>query len=88
MGKITALCFLKIAKGKIPNVVEQITKISRVKQFLLLTGDYDGLIEFEIDEPDELYDIWVKELDHIDGIVETNTHVVMKHVDLKQHLRA
>lgn len=71
---------MKITKGKLQAVVDQIVKIQKVTQLFVLTGDYDALVEFDIDDPQELYDIWVNMLDNIEGITETNTHIVMKKV--------
>jgi DNA-binding Lrp family transcriptional regulator len=83
-----AFCFIKIAKGKISKVIESISKIEKVTNFFLVSGDYDGIIEFDIAQPEDLYDIWVKQLDAIEGLTETNTHIVMKKVDLLQHLKS
>jgi DNA-binding Lrp family transcriptional regulator len=87
MGKITAFSFIKIAKGKIHHVIEEISKIKKVVRFYLLTGDYDGLIELEVNDPQELFDVWVSELDSIEGIQETNTHISMKRVELLEHFK-
>ena len=43
-----------------------------------LTGDYDVLIEIEIDTPEELFDIFANKIDLISGISVSNTHMVMK----------
>ena len=82
MAKITAFSFLKISKGHLNSVVESIKDIPQLKKLYVLTGDYDALIEFEVDDPAELFDIWVQKLDQIEGITETNTHIAMKKVEL------
>ena len=82
MAKITAFSFVKISKGKLQSVLDQIIKIKKVSQLFVLTGDYDALVEFDIDDPQELYEIWVNMLDSIEGITETNTHIVMKKVTI------
>ncbi len=82
MAKITAFSFLKISKGHLNDVVERIKSIPQLHKLYVLTGDYDALIEIEVEDPQELFDIWVKRLDQTDGITETNTHIVMKKVEL------
>jgi DNA-binding Lrp family transcriptional regulator len=82
MSKITALCFIRVAKGKMTQVLEGIGKIPKVKNYMVVTGDYDGVVELEVDSPEELYDLWLMKIESIEGILETNTHIVMKKVDL------
>jgi DNA-binding Lrp family transcriptional regulator len=43
-----------------------------------LTGDYDILAEIEVESSEELFELFAKKIDVIEGIVNTNTHVVMK----------
>ena len=59
-------------------VIEQLNEISEIKKVFSLTGDYDVAAEIEVESTDELYDSFANKIDHIDGIVETNTHVIMK----------
>jgi DNA-binding Lrp family transcriptional regulator len=82
MVKIIAFSFLKISKGHLNNVVESIKDIPQLKKLYVLTGDYDALLEFEVEDPQELFDIWVSKLDQTEGITETNTHIAMKQVEL------
>jgi len=59
-------------------VIEQLNKISEIKKVFSLTGDYDVAAEIEVDSPEELYNSFANKIDHIDGIVETNTFLIMK----------
>ena len=43
-----------------------------------LTGDYDLLAEIEVETSEELFDIFANQIDLIEGIVQSNTHVIMK----------
>ena len=75
---IKALIFCQIEHKKTEQVVEQLNKIAEIKKVFSLTGDYDILAEIEVDSTDELYESFAKNIDLIDGILITNTHVVMK----------
>lgn len=75
---IKALIFCQIEPKKMLDVIEQLNKIHEIKKVFSLTGDYDILAEIEVDSTDELYESFAKNIDLIDGILETNTHVVMK----------
>lgn len=75
---IKALIFCQVEHKKSEQVVEQLNKIAAIKKVFSLTGDYDILAEIEVDTTEKLYESFVKNIDLIDGILVTNTHVVMK----------
>lgn len=58
-------------------VLEEFKKIPEIKRVFSLTGDYDVIAEIEVESTDELYEVFGKKIDLIDGIINTNTHVVM-----------
>ncbi len=60
------------------SVIEQFNKVPEIKKVFSLTGDYDILAEIEVESTDELYETFAKSIDQIDGIINTNTHIVMK----------
>jgi DNA-binding Lrp family transcriptional regulator len=53
-------------------------KIPQIKKIMSLTGDYDILVEIEVDTSEELFDIFANNIDLIQGITVSNTHVIMK----------
>ena len=59
-------------------VIEQFNEIPEIKKVFSLTGDYDVVAEIEVESTDELYESFANKIDNIDGIIETNTHVIMK----------
>ena len=75
---IKALIFCQVYHKAMVGVVEELKKITEIKKIFSLTGDYDILAEIEVETSDELYNAFAKKIDPIEGIVKTNTHVVMK----------
>ncbi|MBY8983257.1 MAG: Lrp/AsnC ligand binding domain-containing protein [Candidatus Lokiarchaeota archaeon] len=75
---IKALIFCKISHNSMLDVVNRFNEISEIKKVFSLTGDYDICAEIEVDKPEELYNSFAKKIDLIEGILNTNTHVVMK----------
>ena len=75
---IVAISLLKLGVSVINTVIEELKTIPQVKKVMSLTGDYDVLIEIEIDTPEELFDIFANKIDLIHGISVSNTHMVMK----------
>ena len=75
---IKALIFCQVYHKEMVKVLEELKKIPEIKKVFSLTGDYDVLAEIEVETSDELYNAFAKKIDPIEGIIKTNTHVVMK----------
>lgn len=78
MVKITAISFVNVEQRKFKQVADQLSKISGIKRIILLTGDYDMILEIEIEKMEDLWETFVNKIDPIEGIINTNTHIVMK----------
>lgn len=59
-------------------VIEQFKEIPEIKKIFSLTGEYDVLAEIEVESSEDLYNSFAKKIDPIEGIIKTNTHVIMK----------
>jgi len=70
--------FCKLGLSVINKVIEELKKIDQIKKIMSLTGDYDLLAEIEVETSEELFDIFANQIDLIEGIVQSNTHVIMK----------
>ncbi|MFX1237204.1 MAG: Lrp/AsnC ligand binding domain-containing protein [Promethearchaeota archaeon] len=75
---LKAIIFFKIDLKAMNKVLEKLKEIPQIKKLLSLTGDYDAIAEVETETSEELFDIFSKQIDMIDGLVDTNTHVIMK----------
>jgi DNA-binding Lrp family transcriptional regulator len=75
---IRAVILVKVAPGMAKSVLSDIGRIKLVHRFATITGEYDVLIEVEANSMEDLHDIVLGKLDPIKGIVETNTHIVLK----------
>jgi DNA-binding Lrp family transcriptional regulator len=75
---ITAIVLCRLGINVINSVIEQLEKIEEIKTIMSVTGIYDLIIEIEVETTDELYEVFANEIDQIGGIIESNTHVVMK----------
>jgi DNA-binding Lrp family transcriptional regulator len=75
---IKALIFCKVEHKAMRKVIDEFKRIPEIKRVFSLTGDYDILAEIEVESSEELFELFAKKIDVIEGIVNTNTHVVMK----------
>jgi DNA-binding Lrp family transcriptional regulator len=73
-----AIILCKLGINVIKKVIGEMKEIPQIKKVMSLTGDYDLLAEIEVDTSEELYEIFSEKIDLIDGIIASNTHVVMK----------
>lgn len=73
-----AIILCKLGINVIKKVIEEVKAIPQIKKVMSLTGDYDLLAEIEVESTEELYEIFSEKIDVIDGIIASNTHVVMK----------
>ncbi|MFX0012250.1 MAG: Lrp/AsnC ligand binding domain-containing protein, partial [Candidatus Hermodarchaeota archaeon] len=71
-----SLC--KLGQSVINKVTTELRLIPQIKKIMSLTGDYDILIEIEVETSEELFDIFANKIDLIEGITVSNTHIVMK----------
>ena len=75
---IKAVIFCTIEHKEMVKVLEQFQAIPEIKKVFSLTGEYDILAEIEVESSEDLYDSFAKKIDPIEGILKTNTHVIMK----------
>ena len=73
-----AIILCKLGINVIKKVIKELKAIPEIKKVMSLTGDYDLLAEIEVETSEELFDIFSDKIDLIDGIIASNTHVVMK----------
>ena len=74
---IIAISLFKLGLSVINSVIEELKAIPQIKKVMSLTGDYDVLTEFEVETPEELFDIFANKIDFIQGISSSNTLMVM-----------
>jgi hypothetical protein len=72
-----ALIFIRFQEPKLKDVVAWCRSEPKVVQFSTLTGEYDGIIEVEYMEIEDLYQMYVR-LDQLEGIQTINSHIVLQ----------
>ncbi len=75
---IKAVIFCKLKVNSMTTVIEKLKAIPQIRKLMSLTGVYDAIAEIETETSEELYNIFSEKIDLIEGIIDTNTHVVMK----------
>lgn len=73
-----AIILFKIGISVINKVINELKEIPHITKVMSLTGDYDLLAEIEVENPEELFEIFANKIDLIDGIISSNTHLIMK----------
>jgi len=73
-----AIILCKLGINVINKVINELKEIPHITKVMSLTGDYDLLAEIEVETPEELFEIFANKIDLIDGIISSNTHLIMK----------
>lgn len=76
--KTVAVVGLKVDRGKIQPIAEQLSALNEVRYVALSTGNYDLVIEVVVVSNDELLTFLVDTLSSIPGIHNTGTSIVLK----------
>ncbi|WXG47117.1 MAG: Lrp/AsnC ligand binding domain-containing protein [Candidatus Atabeyarchaeum deiterrae] len=75
---VRAVILVRVTPRMLKHVLGEIEKLTLVKRYSTITGEYDVLIEAQANSVEELHDMLLDELDPIKGIEETNTHIILK----------
>ena len=75
---VTAIIFFSLKHGASGPVAQALKKIPEITKLTSVTGDYDLIAEAHVDQLERLYEIFVNEIDPIEGIINTTTAVVLK----------
>lgn len=59
-------------------VIDQLMPNKEIREISNVTGVWDLMLEIQTEEMEALNDLMVEKIDLIDGILETNTFVVLK----------
>jgi anthranilate phosphoribosyltransferase len=75
---ITAIIFMKLGHNATIPVSESLKKIPEITKLTSVTGDYDLIAEVELNEMERLHEIFVNDIDPLEGVAMTKTAIVMK----------
>ena len=75
---VKILSFIKVELGRTMEIVEKLQTIKNVKEIYYITGDYDLVMKIEGESSEELQKIMVTQIDIIDGIIQLNSHLMVK----------
>lgn len=75
---LKVVSFLKVEFGKTSEILENLRQIPEVVKVATVTGDYDMLIEIEVEDSEALAQIFMKKVDIIEGIKDIHSNYVMR----------
>lgn len=73
-----AIIGLKVARSMVEQVAQQLASLEAVRYVALTTGMYDIIIEVICQSNAELSDFILKDLSRVEGILETNSSLLLK----------
>ena len=78
MKLVKAYMVIKLAMSNVQNVIDKLKEFKEIKQISHLAGIYDLMLEVETENIEIINDLLVDKIDMIDGILDTNTFIVLK----------
>ncbi len=67
-----------VQPGAVTSAARTIEAVESVSEVHVVTGDYDAVVQLELDDTDDLPDVVADEIHPISGVVETVTHVAFE----------
>ncbi|MHA1378541.1 MAG: Lrp/AsnC family transcriptional regulator [Candidatus Helarchaeota archaeon] len=75
---VKAYMVIKLSMSSAQKVIDKLKEIKEVRQISHLAGIYDLMVEIDAENIEVINDLLVDQIDMIDGIVDTNTFIVLK----------
>jgi DNA-binding Lrp family transcriptional regulator len=74
---VKLISFFKVQLGYLKSIIESLKNISEVIKVQTVNGEYDLLVEVEVEQPSELYDFFTQKIDVLEGLKDTNSHLIL-----------
>ena len=78
MNLLKAYMVIKLSMGNVKSAVNELKQLKEIKQISHLAGIYDLMLEIEAENIEVINDLLVEKIDMINGVVDTNTFIVLK----------
>lgn len=75
---ITGYIFINTEKGRTLDVVTQVCKIKGIKTACVITGTFDIVATFEVEDVNEVGEMVARGIDSVDGVALTQTAICVK----------
>lgn len=75
---ITAIVFVQADVARIPEVAEEIAALDGVSEVYSVTGQIDLVALVRVRRHDEVADVVADQLNKVDGVVDTETHIAFR----------
>lgn len=75
---ITGYVFVNTEKGRTLDVVANVSKIKGVKTACVITGTFDIVVTYEVENINEVGEMVARGIDSVDGVALTQTSICVK----------
>ena len=77
MNLVRIVSFFKVKLGSLKSVVEALKKVPEVVKIQTVSGEYDLLVEVDVNQAEELFDFFTNKVDILEGLKDTNSHMIL-----------
>lgn len=74
---VKIVSFLELEQGHLKEIVNAIKEIPEVIKVVTVAGEYDLLVEFEVANEEQLFEIFTKKIDILPGLKDINSHYIL-----------
>ena len=74
---VQAYILVNIKPGKVVPVVERLARLQGVTEAYPITGEYDAIVHAVVDDIREVKQTMIQKIHEIEGVRDTNTHIVL-----------
>ncbi|HTZ26539.1 MAG TPA: Lrp/AsnC ligand binding domain-containing protein [Streptosporangiaceae bacterium] len=75
---VTAIVLVRADVARIPETAEAIAQIAEVSEVYSVTGEFDLVAMVRVRSHDELADVIPGNLNRVDGVLHTETHIAFR----------
>ncbi len=69
--------FIRTESGKVQDVLENLIHVSQIRKIFTITGEYNFLIESEVERPENFVEI-IEKLENFPGLIDIHSHLILK----------
>ena len=69
--------FIRTESGKVQEILENLKKVAQIRKIFTITGEYNFLIETEVEQPENFVEI-IEKLEKFPGLIDIHSHLILK----------
>ena len=69
--------FIRVESGKVQEILENLKKVPQIRKIFTITGEYNFLIESEVEQPEKFVTV-IDKIEEFPGLIDIHSHLILK----------